>query len=166
LLRVSYVDALAITTTALPDAFLGHPYEVKLLHNFPTDAVVTYSLPCVKQAVKPGEFACTTAELKAQPPPGLVLTADGTIAGTPTSPAGSGAAASSTYSFLVKITDDQGRQDVRGLAIKVRPDYSLERTGCSGTGLDPSGLSVLLLAALALRRRRPSSSADVSASAR
>ena len=93
-------------------------------------------------------FTCAAVDPKQSIPPGLVLEADGTIKGTPTGEPGN-------YAFLVKVSDDTGRQDVRSLSIKVRPDWKLEKTGgCSGTGLDPAGLSVLLAAGLALRLRR------------
>ena len=78
---------------------------------------------------------------------GLTLNADGTILGTPTAETG-------TYTFLVKLTDAQGRQDLRAMALRLRPDFALQSSGCTSTGLDPS-LLVLVLTGLALRRRRP-----------
>jgi hypothetical protein len=86
-------------------------------------------------------------------PPGIVLAADGTIEGTPLADSSSKGAA--TFTFLVRVRDSQGREDVRGLAIKVQPDYAKAKGGgCSGTGLDPSLIGLLGTAALLLRRRR------------
>ena len=148
LLRISYVEGLAITTTALPDAFVERQYQARMAHNGGKDAVVAYSVPCVWQATSPGMFTCAAVDPKQSIPPGLVLEADGTVKGTPTGEAGN-------YAFLVKVSDDTGRQDVRSLSIKVRTDYTPPKTGgCSGSGLDPSVLVSLLTAALALRLRR------------
>jgi hypothetical protein len=149
MLYVTYRDGLAITTTTLPDAFINHPYNARLSHNGGRDAEgIGFSLPCVKQAIRPGEFACTSADPKQVLPQGLILGADGSITGTPTGPEG-------IYSFLVKLVDASGRQDVRGMAIRVRGDFTQEKAGggCSGTGLAPSALAALGLVA-ALRRRR------------
>ncbi|HEY1088908.1 MAG TPA: Ig domain-containing protein, partial [Archangium sp.] len=147
LLRVSYRDGLAITTLQLPDAFVNQPYQVRLSHNGGSDAVgITFSTPCVQQAVRPGEFACAASEALQKLPVGLQLNADGAILGTPNADTG-------TYTFLVKVADANGRQDVRALALRLRPDFSLERSGCSAAGLQPS-LLALALAGLALRRRR------------
>ena len=148
LLRVSYVEGLAITTTALPDAFVSHQYQARLGHNGGLTAAVAFSVPCVKQPTSPGMFACAAVDPKQSVPAGLVLDADGTVKGTATGEPG-------TYAFLVKVSDESGRQDVRSLSIKVRSDYALEKkSGCSGTGLDPSALGVLLVAGLSLRLRR------------
>jgi hypothetical protein len=104
---------------------------------------------CVKQAVRPGEFACTGTDPKQNLPAGLILAADGCISGVPLPPEGEG-----IYSFLVKVTDAQGRQDTRGVSVRVRPDFTQEQSGgCSGTGLDPSALALLGVAASLLRRR-------------
>jgi subtilase family serine protease len=147
LLRVSYRDGLAITTLQLPDAFVNQPYQVRLSHNGGSDAVgITFSTPCVQQAVRPGEFACAASEALQKLPVGLQLNADGAILGTPNADTG-------TYTFLVKVADANGRQDVRALALRLRPDFSLERSGCSAVGLQPS-LLALALAGFALRRRR------------
>ncbi|MDP1828595.1 MAG: putative Ig domain-containing protein [Archangium sp.] len=148
LLRVSYRDGLAITTLSLPDAFVNQPYQVRLSHNGGTDAqaTISFTVPCIQQAVRPGEFACAAGEPLQKLPLGLELKPDGTILGTALADTG-------TYTFLVKVTDGLGRQDVRALALRLRPDFSLERTSCNSTGLDPS-LLALALAGFALRRRR------------
>lgn len=147
LLHVSYREGLAITTTMLPDAFINQQYAVKLSHNGGREAQgVVFSLPCVKQAVRPNDFVCTGVDQNQTLPAGLVLGADGSIIGTAT-------AAEGTYTFLVKVSDVNGRQDVRGLSIRVRPDFTQEKTGCSATGLEPS-LFLLLGVAGLLRRRR------------
>ena len=96
--------------------------------------------------MRPGEFACAAAEVLQKLPAGLNLSADGTLLGTPLADTG-------TYTFLVKVTDGLGRQDVRALALRLRPDFALQRSGCSSVGLDPS-LVALALAGFALRRRR------------
>jgi hypothetical protein len=146
LLRISYRDGLAITTLQLPDAFVNQPYQVRLSHNGGSDAVgISFTVGCIQQAVRPGEFECAAADALQKLPVGLSLSPDGTIVGTPLADTG-------TYTFLVKLTDGQGRQDVRALGLRLRPDFSLDRTGCSGTGLDPS-LLALALVGLAFRRR-------------
>jgi|GEM_PF-1021269 subtilase family serine protease len=146
LLRISYRDGLAITTLQLPDAFVNQPYQVRLSHNGGSDAVgISFTAGCIQQAVRPGEFECAAADALQKLPVGLSLSPDGTIVGTPLADTG-------TYTFLVKLTDGQGRQDVRALGLRLRPDFSLDRAGCSGTGLDPS-LLALALVGLAFRRR-------------
>lgn len=149
LLRISYRDGLAITTLQLPDAFVGQPYQVRLSHNATTDTEgIAFSIPCVQQAVRPGEFQCATAAANEQLPAGLMLQADGTILGTPTSDTG-------VYTFLVKLVDARARQDVRAIAVRVRPDFSTQTSsGCTTAGLSPSTLLALAFGALALRRRR------------
>jgi uncharacterized protein (TIGR03382 family) len=147
LLRVRYRDGLAITTTQLPDAFVGQPYQVRLSHNGGSDAVgINFSTPCIMQAVRPGEFQCAASEPLQKMPVGLSLAADGTILGTPNADTG-------TYTFLVKVADATGREDVRAIALRLRPDFALDRSGCSSSGFDPS-LLTLALAGLALLRRR------------
>src|SRR5581483_5074939 len=59
LLEVSYTDPLAITTTALPDAFVDHPYSVRLSHNRNAESTgVQFSIPCVEQSNGSGGFSC------------------------------------------------------------------------------------------------------------
>ena len=147
LLRVSYRDGLAITTLQLPDAFANQPYQVRLSHNGGSDAVgIGFSLPCIQQAVRPGEFQCAGSDALQKLPTGLTLNADGSIIGVPLAETG-------TYTFLVKVTDGLGRQDVRALAMRLRPDFALDKAGCSAVGFEPS-LLALALAGFALRRRR------------
>ncbi|MBL9039808.1 MAG: putative Ig domain-containing protein, partial [Archangium sp.] len=148
LLHVTYAEGLAITTTVLPDAFINQPYQVKLSHNGGRDAMgITFSEPCVWQAVRPSEpFVCAARDTTQKRPEGLDLVGDGTILGTPT-------AAEGTYSFLVKVVDSSGRQDTRGLSIRVRPDYApSERGGCAS--IDPLALGLGAVVLAALRRRR------------
>ena len=150
-LYVTYRDGLAITTTTLPDAFINNQYKACLSHNGGRDAegITFTSAVCVKQAIRPGEFVCTGTDTKQNLPAGLALGSDGCISGVPLPPEGEG-----IYSFLVKVTDARGRQDTRGVSIRVRPDYSQEKAGgCSGTGLEPSALAFLGLAVWMLRRR-------------
>ncbi len=148
-LYVTYTEGFAMITTVLPDAFVNQNYAVKLSHNGGRDAEgVQFTLPCVKQAIRADEFVCAATDPGQTLPPGLTLGSDGSIIGLPLGPEG-------TYTFLVKVTDAFGRQDVRGLSIRVRPDYTItERGGCAGTDLEPSLLAALALASLALRRRR------------
>jgi uncharacterized repeat protein (TIGR01451 family) len=147
LLRVTYRDGLAITTTRLPDAFVGQPYQVRLSHNGGSDAPgISFSEPCIQQAVRPGEFQCAASEPLLRLPVGLTLTSNGTILGTPLAETG-------TYTFLAKVTDAAGRQDVRALAIRLRPDFSNESSGCAATGLTPTLAALLALVTRRLRRR-------------
>jgi uncharacterized repeat protein (TIGR01451 family) len=145
LLHVTYRDGLAITTTELPDAFVGQPYQVRLSHNGGAEAVgVNFSEPCIQQAVRPGEFQCAASEPLLKLPVGLSLAANGTILGTPLAETG-------TYTFLVRVSDASGRQDVRAMALRLRPDFANEGGGCSSAGLGSAALGLL---ALALRRAR------------
>ncbi|MBI3183515.1 MAG: putative Ig domain-containing protein [Myxococcales bacterium] len=161
-LLISYDDAMAITTLMLPDAFVGHPYSARLSHNGGAQAVdVQFSLPCVKQVAQDLEnFGCAQTELTQTLPPGLFLGADGVLSGTaappnvPNAVDANGDLQPVVYSFLVKVTDASGRQDVRGLSIKVRPDYDkVKEGGCAGAGMAPS-LFALLAVAGWMRRRR------------
>ncbi|MFZ5469332.1 MAG: CARDB domain-containing protein [Myxococcota bacterium] len=158
-LHVSYEEALAITTTALPDAFVGQPYAARLSHNggaAVTDAVFT--VPCVKQA-DPNltDFGCAAVDLTQSLPGGLTLDPQGQLSGVPTAPPAAvgkdGKAGPVVFSFLVRVTDGAGRQDVRGLSIKVRPDF-VPAGGCSGTALGPSLLGLLAGALATWRGRR------------
>jgi hypothetical protein len=147
-LQIGYVEGLAITTTALPDAFVGHAYEAALRHNGTADTVVAFTAPCVRQSNSQGVSTCAAVDPSQSIPAGMVLEADGKVKGTPT-------AAPGNYAFLVKVSDAAGRQDVRSLSIRVRGDFLLEPSGgCSGTGLDPSAFGALIVAALGLRLRR------------
>ncbi len=148
LLRISYRDGLAITTLQLPDAFAGQPYQVRLSHNGGSGAEgIAFSLPCVQQAVRPGEFQCAPVDALQQLPAGLMLQPDGVILGTSNAEPG-------VYTFLVKVSDGLARQDVRGVAIRLRPDFANSSSGCSTAGLSPTTLLALAFGALALRRRR------------
>ncbi len=149
LLQVTYDSALVITTTSLPDAFFNEPYaNVKLAHNGGADAKgITFGIPCVLQGTHPGQFACAPAAPSQQLPPGLTLAPDGTLSGTANGGLG-------IYTFLVKLTDASGRQDVRALSIRVNGDFAVQKAGCSGAPASPSLLALVALVALALRRRR------------
>lgn len=147
-LLVGYVEALAITTTILPDAFVNQSYAVKLSHNGGRDAVVTYTLPCIRQATRADQFDCVATDATQTLPTGLSMGSDGSILGIPNAEPG-------TYTFLVKVADEGGRQDVRGLSIRLQPDFAAGQSsgGCSsGAGLSSAALGVL--AGLFLMRRR------------
>lgn len=144
-LSVTYRDGLAITTTQLPDAFLNRNYVVKLSTDAEPGVAVHFSLPCVKQELEVGKYSCAVLDANQALPAGLTLGADGSIIGAPTS--------EGTFSFLVKVTDDANRQDVRSLSIHVQPNYADQTSGCSGTGLSPSLLALLSLGLWLARRR-------------
>ncbi len=151
LLKIEYAEGLAITTTALPDAFVGHEYQARLSHNGGKDATVTFSVPCLKQATSSGMFICAAADPKQSMPAGLVLAADGSITGTPIGLPGN-------FAFLIKVSDETGRQDVRSLSIRIGEDFSLQPAGgcgCAGAGFDVSMLAAVV-AVLGLRRRHSS----------
>lgn len=161
-LTITYDQALAITTTVLPDAFVGHTYNARILHNGGAAATdVRFSVPCVKQ-VQPNltDYGCAPVDVVQTLPAGLLLSPDGQLSGTPLPPqtplatGADGKPQPVTFSFLIKVTDGAGRQDVRGLSIKVRPDYDLQSSGCSATALAPSALALLAAAGLLRRRRR------------
>ncbi len=147
-LLVGYVEALAITTTILPDAFVNQSYAVKLSHNGGRDAVVTYTLPCIRQATRADQFDCVATDPTQTLPIGLSMGSDGSILGIPNAEPG-------TYTFLVKVADEGGRQDVRGMSIRLQPDFAASQSngGCSsGAGLSSAAFGVL--AGLFLMRRR------------
>ncbi len=156
-LRVTYDEALAITTINLPDAFIGHGYSARIVTNSKSgDDGLKFEHTCalqVQQDLKTYQCAPGTQEL----PPGLTIMEDGTLTGEAVAPEPSPEFPAVTesqprvYSFLVKVTDKQGRQDVRGLSIKLRPDY--EKGGCAGAPFAPSLLG-LLAVAFAIRSRR------------
>lgn len=157
-LRIGYVDGLAITTTMLPDAFYGEPYgpmtnPIRLSHNGGRDALgVRFEVPCVEQAVRAGndtrppEFACTQLDPIQMLPPGIILAADGSLSGTPNGGLG-------TYTFLVKLTDAANRQDLRALSIRVRDYNAAPARGCTATPGPLWAALVLVAGALALRRK-------------
>ena len=155
-LLVTYKKGFAITTTALPDAFVNSPYNVRLSHNDKPEASVTWSLACVQQAKGTTTgyvYECVDGDLATKLPAGLVLGADGSLTGTPTPPPAAAGSENKTFSFLVKAVDASGRQDLRGLSIKLRPEIPENQGGCSGTGLGPAAMALLALAGLARRRR-------------
>lgn len=153
--RVTYDEGLSIVTTMLPEAFAGHEYKARLSTNVPPGTPgVVFSKTCVMASASLGKFDCVPTDAAQNMPAGLELAADGTIGGIAVVPA-SGKA--TVYSFLVKVTDAQGRQDVRGLSIRVNPDFEGGGgSSCSGTGFGPSALGLLALALSRLRRRRKS----------
>jgi hypothetical protein len=146
-LLVAYAEALAITTTVLPDAFVNQSYAVKLSHNGGRDAMVTFSLPCIRQATRADQFDCVATDPGQTLPTGLALGADGSILGIPNGEP-------NTFTFLVKVIDEGGRQDIRGLSIRLRPDFAAGQTqsGCSASG--GVGSLFALLGVLLMRRRR------------
>jgi hypothetical protein len=151
--RVSYENALALMTTALPDAFSGQAYQVKLTHNGSADDSVQFSIPCAYQVdVSLRDWTCQSLPVTQQTPPGVTLNPDGTLSGIPGDLSDDKPL---LYTFMVKVTDNKGRQDLRSLSIKLRNDFEPKGKGCSGTGLPPSAL-LMGVAALALRlgRRR------------
>lgn len=160
LLHVTYEEGLAIVTPALPDAFVGHEYEMKLSVNAKDAAGLKYTLPCVQQP-KPNhvdEFECAPVEPKQTLPPGLVLDeTTGTIKGIPAEPVftrgAGGVIEPVVHSFLVKVVDENGRQDLRGLSIRVRPDFSTAG-GCGCRAWDSSALLCLLGLGFLIRNRK------------
>lgn len=146
LFLVTYAEALAITTSVLPDAFVNQPYLVKLSHSGDRLAVVTFSTACIEQATRPDEpQTCAPVDANQKLPEGLTLADDGTISGRPMSTTGS-------YAFLVKVSDAAGREDTRGLSIRLQPDFSKAPSGC--TVADGSGWLAAAALLLSLRRRR------------
>jgi uncharacterized protein (TIGR03382 family) len=160
LMQVSYEEGLAIVTTELPDAFVGHDYGAKLTVNLKDATGLKYSIPCVMQP-KPNhtdDFECAPRDPSQDFPPGLVLAEDGTITGVPpeqTFKRVNGVIEPAAYSFLIKVTDELGRQDLRGLSIRVRPDFGAA-AGCGCGTFDPLGLSALLGLGWLIRSRRTS----------
>ncbi|MBL8952439.1 MAG: hypothetical protein JNK82_16785, partial [Myxococcaceae bacterium] len=147
LLNVSYTEPLAIQTTALPDAFQGRDYEVRVRHNRENESMgIKFSVPCVLQARNTTQFECAPVEETQKLPPGLTLNDDGTITGATTDTG----ADDKVYTFLVKVVDDANRQDIRSLSIRVRPNPVASGGGCSST----AAVAPLLLAALLLAFRR------------
>lgn len=167
-LQVGYDKALAITTTVLPDAFVGVPYNARLSHNG-GDVAVTFSSACVEQATSTANgftYACVTPDALQQLPAGLLLGPDGSLSGTasalPATAVSAGTDAngnplprSTIYSFLVKASDNAGRADVRSLSVKVREAPAVKSGGCSSTGgMAPAALALSALVGVVVRRRR------------
>src|SRR5439155_27056920 len=72
LLNVSYNEPIAITTTSLPDAFVGHDYAAKLSHNRGKESTgVQFSIPCVQQATSADMFMCAAVDSTQNLPAGL-----------------------------------------------------------------------------------------------
>jgi len=149
LLEVSYTEPLTIVTTSLPDAFQGVPYGPTLSSNRERESTgLVYSVPCVQQAVRPTQFACAPVSPEQGLPPGVTLSSNGMFGGAPAATGSS----DQVFSFLVKVTDDAGRQDIRSLSIRVRPNTAAAGSGCSAAPIAPLGLAALLLALSARRR--------------
>lgn len=148
LLKVSYTEPIAITTPALPDAFVGADYVVKLSHNRQVGGAASiFSLPCVQVPSLVDGFKCQEPAAKNKLPPGLTLREDGTIIGNPTE------ADPGVYAFLVAVADAEGRRDVRSLSIALRPRV-IEQSGCSAAGLSFPFLFLSLFVLAGIRRKR------------
>ena len=152
-LHVGGGQGLSITTQELPDALSGQAYPaVQLQASSPkTVGGVHWSLAC-SERTDVGEPVSPCPEGL---PPGLALSDDGKLSGTPTDSSGK------TYTFLVRAADDQQRVDVRAMSITARaPTPPAKASGC-GSAPGSSGLLLLLapLAALGFRRRPRSASA-------
>lgn len=148
-LQVAYTEGLAITTTVLPDAFVNQSYAVKLSHNGGRDVMPTFSLPCIRQATRADAFECLPADPKQALPTGLTLGSDGSIIGVPDPRSEVG-----TYTFFVKVADESGRQDIRGMSIRLQPDFASGNQGGCSSAQGLGGLAALVaLAGLARRRR-------------
>jgi Putative Ig domain len=156
-LLVTWKKGFSITTTALPDAFVNSPYNVRLSHNDKPEVGAKWTLACVQQAKQGAEgfeYECVDGDPNLKLPAGLILGEDGSLTGTPTTPPAAGSGSDTqVYSFLVKAVDASGRQDVRGLSVKLRPALPVDQGGCSGTGLGPAAMALLALAGLVRRRR-------------
>ncbi len=148
LLKVSYADPIAIVTLVLPDAFVASDYVAKLSHNRQVETGnAVYSMPCVQVPSATGEFTCQEMGPKQRLPAGLELREDGTIIGQPHF------ADEGAYSFLVAVTDPEGRRDVRSLSIRLRP-APIEASGCSGAGFAAPSLLLSLFVLAGIRRKR------------
>lgn len=149
LLSVSYTEPIQLTTTSLPDAFIDLDYLVKLTHNRSIDSTgVRFSLPCVQAALSAGQFACEELRANQKLPAGLVLGEDGTLSGHPLEQE------TGSYAFLIEVTDDEGRRDLRSLSIQLQPYRPIDQSGgCSGTTAAPE-LLLSLLALAGIRRKK------------
>ena len=149
LLKVSYDEPIAIVTTTLPDAFVGSDYLIKLSHNRQVGgAAAVFSLPCVQVPSTMG-FACQPETSRQLLPRGLELREDGTIIGRPVQ------AEEGVHAFLIAVTDEEGRRDVRGLSITLRPE-PLPQSGCAVPGFAAPSLLLSLLVLAGIRRKRAS----------
>ena len=152
LLKVTWRDAFAILTNALPDAFVGEVYGARFTHTGGTEVAAKYEVACL-QEMDPllTKSTCLEPGLLEKLPAGMRLEADGSLTGTPELARDESLPPEGRFhTFLVRVTDPQGRQDLRPMSIRLRPARS---TGCSGTGLAPSALAALALFGL-LRRGR------------
>lgn len=154
-LAIGSPSGLSLSTTALPDAFIGNPYSVAL-SVAGVDAedlkAVRFSLPCLTEDVGEGQGACTAGSPSAGLPRGLSLSELGLLEGTASGDPG-------VHSFLVEVRDAWGRMDVKPLAVRVRAPVTQVANGCTGAGAPPASwlfvfaLSAPLWRPLATRRR-------------
>lgn len=138
LLGVNGGNQLAITTFSLPGGMVDEDYSQKLTSARGMDPL-SWSL------VEGGGAL----------PPGLELTSDGTVVGTPS--------AEGTYAFIVQVTDGQLRVDTQPLSIAIAPAPIAEEDdggcGCAaaeterGSPLASLGILLLIGAFLFTRRR-------------
>lgn len=161
-LLISYSDGLQLITQQLPEARVGEAYQVKLLTNVELDerektekTAVTYSEPCLQQPTAGATgitFNCVRDPAQTLPA-GLQLSPDGTLSGTP-EPLADGAQ-TKTFDFLVMVSDNTGRSDVRSLSLKVRapPPPKEGCTAVGGEALPLLGGALVLLSGLRRRRR-------------
>jgi hypothetical protein len=144
-LRVGTGAGLSVTTTALPDALQGKAYSHKLQSSGPSSGgAVHWGIACAEL----DEFGAPVSPCPENLPPGLTLADDGTLSGTSTD------TSEKTYTFLVRAGDDEGRADVRALAITSKPATAAPKSGCGAAGAGELGLAALPLLGLLLRRRR------------
>jgi hypothetical protein len=149
LLRVSYDEALAITTLNLPDAFVGVPYDVRLSHNAGNATDVVFRLPCLYEVNEDLQSTQCATVSGSTLPLGLSLDEKGRLSGMATE----ANTAARTFTFLVQASDSKGRKDVRALSLRLRTD--VDKGGCSHTGQMPSLAAVFACLVLSrLSRRR------------
>ncbi len=144
LLNVLPGTALSILNPTVPDATVGKPY-IDTLDTNATNANVTFEV--VDGLGNDSDAARQSL------PPGLVLDPSGVLEGTPA--ASATGTSSTTYNFLVKADDGTGRLAVVAIALTVEPAPASGGGCASGGGESPLVIS-LVLACLALRRKRNS----------
>lgn len=107
----------ALTTTVLPDAFLGVAYEASIAVNNAAVAELTLS-------------AGTTQTNKQALPAGLSYTTSGRITGTPT--------AAGAFNLSVKVSDGTTTVDNNALTLKVHQYPISEAGGFTSEQADPA----------------------------
>jgi MYXO-CTERM domain-containing protein len=137
-------EGVRFVTTSLPPATRGTAYVDEMGAPVKVKAIASSAMGAI-----------TLRRISGELPPGLMMSEDGIISGTPT--------ASGVFSFIAEASDSLGEQDFRALAIVVDepvveppPPPKEEGCGCETTHKSGPGsfaLAIVLFALVLVRRR-------------